>query len=58
MTKPILVWFGFPVVVRYKSLFLEEGKDISQFLSGTLQSNGPPAISDIDEWQLELYKDK
>ena len=41
MFKPILVWFGFLAVVRYQTLFLEEAKDISKFLSGTLQSKGP-----------------
>ena len=41
MFKPILVWFGFLTVVRYQTLFLEEAKDISKFLSGTLQSKGP-----------------
>ena len=41
MFKPILVWFGFVSVVRYQTLFLEEAKDISKFLSGTLQSKGP-----------------
>ena len=41
MFKPILVWFGFITVVRYQTLFLEEAKDISKFLSGTLQSKGP-----------------
>ena len=25
MTRPILVWFGFTAVVRYQTLFLEEG---------------------------------
>ena len=47
MTKPILVWFGFPAVVRYQTLFLEEAKDIFKFLSGTLQSKGPLTISDL-----------
>ena len=41
MFKPILVWFRFLTVVRYQTLFLEEAKDISKFLSGTLQSKGP-----------------
>ena len=45
MTKPILVWFGFPAVVRYQILFLEEAKDIFKFLSGTLQSKGPLKIA-------------
>ena len=44
MFKPILVWFGFLAVVRYQTLFLEEAKDISKFLSGTLQSKGPLKI--------------
>ena len=47
MTMPILVWFGFPAVVRYQTLFLEEAKDIFKFLSGTLQSKGPLTISDL-----------
>ena len=47
MFKPILVWFGFVTVVRYQTLFLEEAKDISKFLSGTLQSKGPLTISDL-----------
>ena len=47
MFKPILVWFGFLTVVRYQTLFLEEAKDISKFLSGTLQSKGPLTISDL-----------
>ena len=47
MFKPILVWFGFLAVVRYQTLFLEEAKDISKFLSGTLQSKGPLTISDL-----------
>ena len=47
MFKPILVWFGFFAVVRYQTLFLEEAKDISKFLSGTLQSKGPLTISDL-----------
>ena len=47
MTKQILVWFGFTAVVRYQTLFLEEAKDIFQFLSGTLQSKGPLTISDL-----------
>ena len=44
MFKPILVWFGFVTVVRYQTLFLEEAKDISKFLSGSLQSKGPLKI--------------
>ena len=49
MFKPILVWFGFLTVVRYQTLFLEEAKDISKFLSGTLQSKGPLKIQTKQE---------
>ena len=45
MAKPISVWFGFTAVVRYQTLFLEEAKDISKSLRGTLQSKGPLKMS-------------
>ena len=45
MFKPILVWFGFVTVVRYQTLFLEEAKYISKFLSGSLLSKGPLKIN-------------
>ena len=57
MTKPILVWFGFTAVVRYQTLFLEEAKDIFQFLSGTLQSKGPLKIILYVCTFLFLYRD-